>query len=89
MANVYRGIERGIYSDTYNFLLKYIQLDKLTERDWQSIVEEAANVCTKYKQHPMCVQMIGLCVQQLENKFGNKKLGAKTYNEWEHDITNV
>lgn len=85
MAVVYNGIERGIYVDTYNFLLKYIMLTK-ENMNWESAVRDIANINKKYKNHPMCTQMLALCMSQLEYKFGGRVLAGKTYSQWENEI---
>lgn len=85
MAIQYNGVERGIYVDTYNFLLKYINSTKET-MNWENAVKDVKEINEKYRYHPMCTQMVALCLNQLEYKFGGRKLADKTYEQWEEEI---
>lgn len=82
MAEVYKGIEKYIFSDTYNFFLRHRNIGQ-TEREWDVCITEANLLYHKYNNHPLVRDIITSIITQLEHKSLGESYGGYTYNQWE------
>ena len=81
------GIEKYIFSDVYNFFLKYVNIPDIDEY-WENCINDAKEITSKYKNYTLARRMVTDVLEQLEFKICGKPLGGKTYEEWEAYIGN-
>lgn len=85
MAAKYTGIEKYMFSDIYNFFLKYKDIPN-EEYYWEICIKDANGLRFKYKDHPLARGMINLTMSQLEHKICNKPLDGLSHDEWEENL---
>lgn len=81
----YTGIEKYIFSDVYNFFLKY----RFTENNsytWEHLMADAKILAFKYHDYALAQDLITATVAQLEFIICGTKIKQKTYEEWEQTI---
>lgn len=78
----YIGIEKYIFSDIYNFFLKYKDIPN-EDYYWECLVQDSRILLFKYKNHPLCKEMLLATMTQLEHKIGGKPSGGFTHEQWE------
>ena len=62
----YTGIERVIFSDIYNFFLKFKDIPD--EKYYWGVLQDDAKILKfKFKDHPFASQMIDITIEQLEH----------------------
>lgn len=85
MAVKYNGIEKYIFSDIYNFFLKYKDVPN-EDYYWKCIKDESNILCAKYKNHPFARKMIVETILQLEHVITGRKLDGMNHDEWENKL---
>ena len=65
MTKKYNGIEKYIFADCYNFLLKYIDMQN-TDYYWEKCIEDAKILLFKYHNHNLCRSMVDSTLMQIE-----------------------
>ena len=85
MAVKYNGIEKYIWSDTYNFFLKHHN-DSNTDESWNSLLEDARELSEKYNDHPLLRKILVQTIIQIESKVGGRYLDGKTYIQCEQEL---
>lgn len=88
MAVKYNGIEKYIWSDTYNFFLKHHN-DSNTDESWNSLLEDARELSEKYNDHPLLRKILVQTIIQIESKVGGRYLDGKSYRQWEQELDHV
>ena len=82
MAEKYTGVEKYIFSDIYNFFLKYANVPN-QDYYWEHCIADAKILCFKYKNYPLAKRMITDVLEHLEFRICGRVLDHKTYQEWE------
>jgi len=85
MAGKYLGIEKYIFSDVYNFFLKYKDMPN-ENICWEVCLKDAEILYFKYKDHPFVRTMVTATISQIEHKVCNKPLLGLTHEEWEQNL---
>lgn len=87
----YTGIERVIFSDLYNFFLKFKDIPD--EKYYWDVLNGDANILKfKFKDHPFASKMIDLTVEQLTHIIKKTEItdtrGRKTltHEQWEKEL---
>lgn len=84
------GIEKFIFIDVYDFLEEYIIYDKLSDKQWDMVVDRARAIAKKYDNHPMAVRMSVEVIYELELKNGKHKTSDnKSYHDYDNTLRNV
>ena len=84
----YTGIEKYIWSDTYNFFLKHKD-DANTDENWQELLREASVLTNKYHNHPLLRSILVNTILQIESRVAGRVLDNKTYRQWEAELEAV
>ena len=82
MAEKYTGVEKYIFSDVYNFFLKYANIPN-QDYYWEHCVADAKILCFKYRNYPLARKMVMNVLEQIEFRVCNRVIDNKTYQEWE------
>lgn len=82
MAEKYTGIEKYIFSDLYNFFLKYSNMLN-DDFYWDYCISDARALCFKYRNYPLARNMIVSVLGQIEFKVCNKVVDGRTYKQWD------
>jgi hypothetical protein len=77
----YTGIEKYIFSDVYNFFLKYSEIPNQDEY-WEQCVRDAKLLTFKYHEYPLAKHMVINTMEQLEFKICGRPLDGYTYEQW-------
>ncbi|MBO5388711.1 MAG: hypothetical protein J6A59_11325 [Lachnospiraceae bacterium] len=88
MAVKYNGIEKYIWSDTYNFFLKHHN-DSNTDESWNELLEDARQLTIKYHDHPLLRKILAQTIMQIESKVGGRYIEGKSYRQWEYELGHV
>lgn len=89
VAEKYLGIERYMFSDTYNLFLKYRDIKEYDENAWQMLADDANKLYDKYKNHPMARNLISATLENLEFKQCKRVIEGKTYKDYEVELKDV
>lgn len=87
----YDGIERIIFSDIYNFFLKFKDVPD-ENYYWDILYNDAKILTFKFKDHPFATRMINDTIEQLTHVIKKTKIsdtkGTKTLSreEWEREL---
>ena len=84
----YVGIEKYIFADVYNFLLKYKDIPN-EDYYWDCCVKDAHIITFKYKNHPLCVEMVASVLTQLQHIVCKTDVGGYTREQWEEMLAVV
>lgn len=82
----YLGIEKYIFADIYNFFLKYKDIPN-EDYYWECLVQDSKILMFKYKNHPLCKDMLLATMEQLEHKIGCRPRKGLTHEQWEETLT--
>lgn len=82
----YLGFERSMWADSYNFFLKYLNIDANDTKMWEELYKDYGDICKKYANHPMIRKLLISVVDDLECRCGTTLIEGKTYKEWEDNI---
>lgn len=83
--NKYTGIERYIFSDVYNFFLKYKDIPN-EDYYWEKCLEDAQMIYFKYKNNPFARALVINTINQLEAKITGVMQDGFTYEQWETQL---
>lgn len=83
MAEKYTGVEKYIFSDVYNFFLKYKDIPD-DDYHWNCCINDAKLLEFKYSHYPFAVKLIADTLNQLQFRKNTEKIHGYTYNEWEN-----
>ena len=79
----YTGVEKYIFSDVYNFFLKYRFTENNSET-WECLLADAKVLAFKYHDYAFAQDLIKDTVGHLEFIICGTKIKQRTYNEWEY-----
>ena len=82
MGTKYTGIEKYIFTDTYNFFLKYKSMPN-TDYAWELCVNDAKRIVNKYGRHPLVRSIIDGILTDLEMIVANKNINGIDYYGYE------
>ena len=82
MAEKYTGVEKYIFSDVYNFFLKYANVPN-EDYYWERCISDAKLLYFKYRNYPLAKRMVMDVLEQLEFRLCNKAIDGMTYQQWE------
>ena len=85
MAEKYTGIEKYMFSDAYNFFLKYKDMQN-TDYYWELCIKDARTLYFKYADHPLIRGLVSSTMQQLSHKVNNTVLCGLTPDQWEEKL---
>ena len=86
----YIGIEKFIFIDVYNLLLKYIEFNSLSDEQWCSLVNEVRELSHKYDNHPMARHMALEVIYEMELKCGKCRTDeGKKYSDYKETLNRV
>jgi len=81
----YTGIEKYIFSDVYNFFLKYRFCENNSET-WEHVIADAQILAFKYHDYVLAQDMLTATIGQLEFIICGTKIKQKTYEQWEETV---
>lgn len=82
---VYSGIEKYIFSDAYNFFLKYKDMPN-DDYHWDACIKDAGMLGFKYKNHPMMRTILNGVMNQLEHIVCDKAINDMDREQWEENL---
>ena len=82
MAAKYEGLEKFIFSDAYNFFLKYRDMAS-TDNNWELCIAESNMLANKYRNHPLATSILASVIHQLEHKVNGGAVRGYTDEQWE------
>lgn len=85
MAEKYMGMEKYIFTDTYNLFLKFKNMPD-TEEHWKIVQADANMLVSKYKGNYLAQEMVLTVLEQLQHKICGNQLNGKTYKQWEKEL---
>lgn len=88
MAVKYNGIEKYIWSDTYNVFLKYKDCPN-TEETWENVTNEIEALNQKYHNHSTFRAMSILVLNQLDSRISGRPIDGRTYRQWNIELNHV
>lgn len=88
MAVKYNGIEKYIWSDTYNLFLKHYNGNN-SDEEWQELIKDAEDLNKKYHNHPVARQIIVQTILIIESRVTGRYLDGKSYRQWENELSHI